>query len=288
MTHGDQLPVPSRAPGVSDALRATVGVICAYGAALVLAGLVALISGASNEGVRSAGDTRAQLAVQAVIFAGAALLLVEGLRLAHRPRERNPLAAVAREPGGAGAASTLPTVVAVGLAAAVGAQLIGPLVGTLLPDLRDAAVPVDDLGLGTGLGADLGTVLVVVGLVPLGEELLFRGVLVGAWARAGRPVVGVLSSAVLFGLAHATVGPRTVVVMTILGALLAAAMLLSGSLGAAVLAHALVNAIALIGAGLTDLLPIVAVVITVVAATAAAARISRSVSLPSAAGTLDS
>lgn len=273
-----------RAPGASDALRATVGVICAYAAALVLAGLVALIGGASNEGVRSAGDTRAQLAIQAVIFAGAALLLVEGLRLAHRPRERDPLAAVARE---SPEAPTLPAVLAVGLAAAVGAQLIGPLVTALLPSLTDAAVPVDELGLGEGLGADLGTVLVVVGLVPFGEELLFRGVLVGAWSRAGRPVMGVLVSATLFGLAHATVGPRAMVITAILGALLAAAMLLSRSIGAAVLAHALVNAIALIGAGLTDALPIVAVVITVVVTTAAATRISRSVSLPSAAGTLD-
>lgn len=273
-----------RAPGASDALRATVGVICAYAAALVLAGLVALIGGASNEGVRSAGDTRAQLAIQAVIFAGAALLLVEGLRLAHRPRERNPLAAVARE---APQAPTLPAVLAVGLAAAVGAQLIGPLVTALLPSLKDAAVPVDDLGLGEGLGADLGTVLVVVGLVPFGEELLFRGVLVGAWTRAGRPVVAVVLSATLFGLAHATVGPRAMVITAILGALLAAAMLLSRSLGAAVLAHALVNAIALVGAGLTDLLPILAVVITVVVTTAAATRISRSVSLPATAGTLD-
>ncbi len=276
---------PERAPGMSDALRATVGVACAYGAALLLAGLVAIISGASNEGVRSAGDTRAQLAVQAVIFAGAALLLVEGLRLAHRPRERNPLAALARESVALPAAAT---VIVVGLAAAVGAQLIGPLVGALLPNLQDGAVPVDELGLGTGIGADLGTVVVVAGLVPFGEELLFRGVLVGAWARAGRPGVAVLSSAVLFGLAHATVGPRAMVITALLGALLAVAMLLSRSLGSAVLAHALVNAIALVNAGLTDLVPILVLVVTVIVTTAAAIRISRSVSLPPAAGTLKS
>ncbi len=219
-----------------------------------------------------------------MIFAGSALLLVEGLRLAHRPRERDPLAALARE---SAPLATLPTVIAVGLAATVGAVLIGPLVGALLPGLHDVAVPVDDLGIGKGLGADIGTVLVVAGLVPLGEELLFRGVLVGAWARAGRPVIAVLMSATLFGLAHATVGPRAMVITALLGALLAAAMLLSRSLGSAVLAHALVNAFALLDAGLTDLLPIAALVATVVATTAAATRISRSVSLPSAAGTLN-
>lgn len=275
---------PERPPGASDAVRATIGVVCAYAAALVLAGLVALIGGASNDGIRSAGDTRAQLAVQAVIFAGAALLLVEGLRLAHRPRERDPLAAAATDHA---APPGLPTVIAVGLAAAVGAQLIGPLVGALLPNLHDVAVPVDELGLGKGLGADVGTVLVVVGLVPFGEELLFRGVLVGAWARAGRPGVAVVVSAVLFGLAHATVGPRAMVITALLGVLLATAMLLSRSLGSAVLAHALVNAIALLGAGLTDPVPVVALVLTVLATTAAATRISRSVSLPPAAGTLN-
>jgi membrane protease YdiL (CAAX protease family) len=282
--NGTPVAQTDRPPGTSDALRATVGVVCAYAAALVVAGLVAFISGAANDGLRSAGDTRAQLAIQAVIFACAALLLVEGLRLSHYPRERNPLAAAARE-------STPPLAIApvlvIGLAAAVVAQLVGPAVDLLLPNLTDAAVPVDDLGLGTGLGADLGTVFVVVGLVPFGEELLFRGVLVGAWARAGRPVAGVVISSVLFGLAHATVGPRTVVVTLLLGALLAAAMVLSRSLGAAVLAHACINAVALLGAGLTDPLPIAAVVFTVLLTTAAATAISRSVSLPLAAGTLE-
>lgn len=272
-----------RPPGVSDALRATVGVVCAYAIALVIAGLVAFVSGAANEGIRSAGDTRAQLAIQAVIFAGAALLLVEGLQLAHRPRERHLLAAAAVD------ARRRPSpvlIVSVGVAAAVLAQLVGPLVGALLPDLHDVAVPVDDLGIGKGLGADVGTVLVVAGLVPLGEELLFRGVLVGAWARAGRPLTAVLVSAVAFGLAHATVGERAVLVTFLLGLLLAAAMLSSGSLGAAVLAHSLINAVALLDAGLRDPVPVVVLVLTVLASAAAGARISGSVSFPLAAGTL--
>ncbi len=266
---------PERAPGMSDALRATVGVACAYGAALLLAGLVAIISGASNEGVRSAGDTRAQLAVQAVIFAGAALLLVEGLRLAHRPRERNPLAALARESVALPAAAT---VIVVGLAAAVGAQLIGPLVGALLPNLQDGAVPVDELGLGTGIGADLGTVVVVAGLVPFGEELLFRGVLVGAWARAGRPGVAVLSSA---GAVRARAchrrAPSDGDHRTPRRAPRGGHAALSRSLGSAVLAHALRRS-PLVNAGLTDLVPILVLVVTVIVTTAAAIRISRSVS----------
>lgn len=271
-------------PGRSDAVRATVGVVCAYAAALVVAALVAVIGDAANEGVRSAGDTRAQLATQAVIFAGAALLLVEGLRLAHRPRERDPLAAAARP-------DLRPPdwriVVAAGFGAAGVGLLVGPLVSALLPALSDAAVPARELGLGTGLGADLGTVLVVAGLVPLGEELLFRGVLVGAWARAGRPVLGVVISAIAFGLAHATVGGRAVLVTLLLGLLLAAAMLAARSLGAAVLAHGLLNAVALVDGGLDRPIPLVALACTVVVVTVAATMISRSVSLLAAPSTLE-
>lgn len=274
-----------RPPGVADAVRATVGVVCAYAAALLLAGLVAVIAGEANAGVRSAGDTRAQVAVQAVVFAGAALLLVEGLRLSHRPRERDPLAAAAHDDD---APATSPLVVAaVGVAAAIGAELVGPIVSAIFPNLHDTAVPVHELGLGTGLGADIGTVLVVAGLVPLGEELLFRGVLVGAWARAGRPGFGVAISAALFGLAHVTVGPRTMIVAFLLGALFAVAMLTAHSLGAAVLAHALVNAQALVDAGLHDVVPIIVLVFTVIGVAAAATAISRSVSLLPGAGTLD-
>ncbi|MEH3053307.1 MAG: CPBP family intramembrane metalloprotease [Patulibacter minatonensis] len=275
-----------RPPGVADAVRATVGVVCAYAAALLIAAMVAIVGGAANDGIRSAGDTRAQLAVQAVIFAGAAMLLVEGLRLAVRPRERDPRSASDGDDDES-AGSQLATVFAVGLAAAIGAVLVGPLVAALLPNLHDDVVPVNELGLGKGLGADIGTVIVVAGIIPFGEELLFRGVLVGAWARAGRPVLAVAVSSVLFGLAHLTVGSRTVVVTLLLGALFAAAMLLARSLGAAVLAHGVVNALALLDGGLVDPVPIAVLVLTVLVATAAATRISRSVWLPAPVGTLD-
>ncbi|MBO9531860.1 MAG: CPBP family intramembrane metalloprotease, partial [Solirubrobacteraceae bacterium] len=264
-------------PGSADAVRATVGVVLAYGAALVVAALVSWVIGAANDGIRSAGDTRAQLAVQAVIFAAGALLLVEGLRLSHHPREADPLAAAARERP---LRPDLPSIAIVGVGAAALGLLIGPVVGALLPSLHDTAVPVDDLGVGLGVGADAGTVLVVAGLIPLGEELLFRGVLVGAWARAGRPGVAALVSAGLFGLAHVTVGPRAMVVMVLLGGLLAAAMLLARTLAAPVLAHALVNAVALVDGGLDDPVPLVVLVLTVLAATAVASGISRAVALP--------
>ncbi|MDO9356595.1 MAG: CPBP family intramembrane metalloprotease [Solirubrobacteraceae bacterium] len=274
---------PSRHPGVDDATRATVGAVLTYGAALLIGGLAALLSDPGAPGFRSAGSTRAQLAVQAVVFAAAALLLIESLRLMHRPGTRDPLANPAASPR---VRPALAPVFALGLAAAVGAYLVGPLVSELLPSLTDKNPPVDKLGIDSALGSDLATVLVVAGLVPLGEELLFRGVLVGAWVRANRPVIAVLLSTVLFSAAHLTVGSRSVVVTALLGLLFAAAFMLSGSLGAPVLAHCTVNAIALVDAGLVGAVPLVVLAVTVLATTVVASRLSPLVSWRPPAGTL--
>ncbi|MEN0014198.1 MAG: CPBP family intramembrane glutamic endopeptidase, partial [Solirubrobacteraceae bacterium] len=166
------------------------------------------------------------------------------------------------------------------------AQLVGPLVSAILPGLHDPEPVGHGLGIGSGTAADLGTVLVVCGLVPLGEELLFRGVLVGSWIRARRPAVGVAASAVLFGLAHVTVGGRSMLVAAVLGAILAGALLWSGSLGASVFAHCSINAIALIGAGLHDPAPIALAVVVLVVTTLVATRLSPLVSWAPAADTL--
>ncbi|MEO7327531.1 MAG: type II CAAX endopeptidase family protein [Minicystis sp.] len=83
----------------------------------------------------------------------------------------------------------------------------------------------------------IGQILLVAGLSSLGEELLFRGLLT--------PTVGVVISALLFGLAHQIKGPSRWVwagwAMTVglgLGAIFAA----TGSLVGPLLCHALVNA----------------------------------------------
>lgn len=85
------------------------------------------------------------------------------------------------------------------------------------------------------LGA--GHILVVAGLSSLGEELLFRGLLV--------PTVGLWISAALFGLAHQMKGPSRWVWAgwaTAMGLLLGAIFALTGSLVGPLLAHAIVNA----------------------------------------------
>jgi uncharacterized protein len=83
----------------------------------------------------------------------------------------------------------------------------------------------------------IGQILVVAGLSSLGEELLFRGLLV--------PIAGVGISAVLFGLAHQIKGPSRWVWAgwaTAVGLMLGGIFALTGSLVGPLLAHAIVNA----------------------------------------------
>jgi membrane protease YdiL (CAAX protease family) len=82
-----------------------------------------------------------------------------------------------------------------------------------------------------------GQILVVAGLSSLGEELLFRGLLV--------PLAGVVPAALIFGLAHQIKGPSRWVWTgwaTVVGLALGGAFALTGSLIGPLLAHAIVNA----------------------------------------------
>ena len=82
-----------------------------------------------------------------------------------------------------------------------------------------------------------GQILVVAGLSSLGEELLFRGLLT--------PTLGVVISALLFGLAHQMKGPARWVWVswaTAVGLGLGAIFAATGSLVGPLLCHALVNA----------------------------------------------
>lgn len=84
----------------------------------------------------------------------------------------------------------------------------------------------------------LGHILLVAGLSSLGEELVFRGLLT--------PLLGVVGSAVLFGLAHQIRGPSRWVWVgwaTVVGLGLGSIFALTGSLVGPLLAHAIVNAV---------------------------------------------
>jgi membrane protease YdiL (CAAX protease family) len=83
----------------------------------------------------------------------------------------------------------------------------------------------------------LGDILLLAGLSSLGEELLFRGLLA--------PWLGVIGSALLFGLAHQIRGPSRWVWAgwaTVVGLGLGALFAATGSLVGPLIAHAVVNA----------------------------------------------
>lgn len=81
--------------------------------------------------------------------------------------------------------------------------------------------------------------------VAVGEELLFRGALIGAVA-SGLPVspwLAAVASSALFGYAHSAQGRAGVVVTGVLGFVLAGLFVVTNSLLAAVVAHFVVNAL---------------------------------------------
>jgi len=93
-----------------------------------------------------------------------------------------------------------------------------------------------------------GWVLLLVGVLPViaaAEELVFRGVLVGALAAGfGLPAWGLaVVSSVAFALGHGAQGFGGVLVTGLLGFVLAAAFVLTGSLALVIVAHYVVNAL---------------------------------------------
>lgn len=91
----------------------------------------------------------------------------------------------------------------------------------------------------------LGLLVVVLPLVALAEELLFRAVLIGGLAAGfGLPPWPLAAlSAVAFGIGHRLQGNAGVVVTTALGFVLGGAFVLTGSFLTVVIAHYLVNAL---------------------------------------------
>lgn len=128
--------------------------------------------------------------------------------------------------------------VGLAVANAGGARLAARL--GLRPDERLRALLAPDTAAGW-----VGLLLVVLPLIAVAEELLFRGALIGGLAAGfGLPVWGLAAvSSVLFGLGHGLQGPGGVVVTAALGAVLAVVFVLTGSLSVVVVAHYVVNAL---------------------------------------------
>ncbi len=150
---------------------------------------------------------------------------------------RVPVAALGVDPSVSSVGVGLALGAALAAANEAGARLTGRLGVGHDERLRELLAPESPAGWA-------GLLLVVLPVVALAEELLFRGALVGALsAGLGWPVPAlVVGSSALFGLGHGLQGPGGVVVTAALGTALAVAFVLTGSLLVVVVAHYVVNA----------------------------------------------
>lgn len=132
--------------------------------------------------------------------------------------------------------------VAAGVLLYVGNEIVagfGARVGATAPErLREAMAPADTRGWALLLG-------VVLPIIAVFEELLFRGALIGAMAVGFGvdPWLLAVGSSVVFGLGHGAQGRVGVVVTGVLGFALAAVFVFTGSLLVVIVAHYVVNAL---------------------------------------------
>jgi uncharacterized protein len=89
----------------------------------------------------------------------------------------------------------------------------------------------------------LAILLAVVVVAPVGEELVFRGAMLGSLARRHGARAAVLVSAALFGALHAGLIPTAAVPATLAGLLLAGLGVRTGSVVPCIALHAGVNAV---------------------------------------------
>ncbi|NIB98689.1 CPBP family intramembrane glutamic endopeptidase [Halobacterium sp. R2-5] len=203
-------------------------------ALLVAAGLVALTRASAGVLGEAADEVPARelLLQTALSQALAGAVLVAAVWLAEVP-VASLGAAVSPELAGVG--------VAAGLALAAcneGAMRVLDAAGLGYDDeLREALTPENTVEW-------LVLLFVALPIVAGFEELLFRGVLVGAFSVGFgvSPWLLAAASSAVFGAAHTAQGATGVVVTTLLGFALAAAYVLTGSLLAAFVAHYVVNA----------------------------------------------
>jgi len=182
-------PAPPAPPGFWWRLLMPLVAVIGGLLALVVAGVVALLF------------TSGQVADAIATFAGSAAILGIGLAIVqHLPRhERRRIFALK---------SRIPVTVAAGLAGGLAMLVVTGVVialGTAIdPGVRDRTQ-----GIGSPLGTStLGVTLVVISIVvlaPLGEELLFRGVLLRGLVRRIPFWPAAITSGVVFGACHADV-----------------------------------------------------------------------------------
>lgn len=234
MVTPDQAARPSAAgesPGFAWRLLSPIG-------AVVLSLIILIILG----GALFATDMSDASVGAVVTFLTSLLLLVFGILLWRRipPHERRQAVRPERPPF-----ATIGIGMALGLGITMGAGLIIVAGAALDPVVERRLDDVEDIGTRPWQLVLMITALVV--LAPLGEELLFRGLILRALVRRLRFWPSALISAVLFTSAHAdayVLWPRTI--SLILTGVVLAWIYRERGYWASVSAHATVNAIAAI------------------------------------------
>lgn len=122
---------------------------------------------------------------------------------------------------------TIPLTYALG---ALNAALVAPDPQDL--EFQKSLIPVD-------VPSFVGGIVAVVLLAPLGEEILFRALLLGTLGRHVRPVIAVILVGVVFGMTH--LAPWVVLPIAFLGVILGLLVLCTRTLTAAWLGHVLFN-----------------------------------------------
>lgn len=176
--------------------------IVVFAAVLTVSLLVAVVIGVPLDlaGVhldRAVGDL-VSAAVQAAVFIGVVRVMVIGsgairwADMGFRIDRRRVVAALFT-----GAVYALPIVIVTALLSAIVVSAVGVTPESPLPPTGTA--------LGLGLHLVAGAVI-----APVGEEILFRGFAVTAWARTTGPTPAIVRAAILFAVAHVlTIGGDT-------------------------------------------------------------------------------
>lgn len=135
---------------------------------------------------------------------------------------------------------------AVGLGFGVALYVANELLGNLVEDLGiDFSEELREVLAPESVAGWLALLVVVLPTIALFEELLFRAALVGALSTgfAVSPWLLAVLSSIAFAIGHGAQGPGGIVVTGLLGFVLAAAFVISGSLLVVVAAHYVVNAL---------------------------------------------
>lgn len=249
----DTLPAP-KAGHLAPGLRATAGIIAGYFALQLAVNLLFALAIGAFAAFRHAGpdvDTAistalAQPAMQAllaILSLGVAAPLV--LWLAHRSWP--VLWSLAQPPGFGFTPPRRPLFFALALAVGLAAPFLGAVLTQWLAQDHTVTQGIRQIGDNTPPGLRFPLLLVVAGVGPLAEELLFRGMLLSALMKRMHVGWAVAGSSLLFALVHLpglAYQWYALPNLLLLALLLAGLRLRSGSLWPAVLAHGVNNLLA--------------------------------------------